>query len=299
MREKLIGLSYYLGFLPFCWQYNKLHHVEPCRREHYLQVVILNLYLLFSVVIFVICFGLHSLIFIYLPNLALNMPLAFSFYIFGALLTVYLIIALEGVIAVIIGCNPRLPLYKVVASGRVIGFSIFMMSLQLLFVVTGIYVMIHSSSIVSAETEGAEIYMLYDDMGYIPRRVFTTGFYLESLVSVNRWGQGSVAIVPLSEDTMEDAFADGRLVFIASHGADGYIYLPSGMLYGPQDIKSLYRGDHLQYVYLSGCETGILDSEWKQVFAPAEVKTFDRLSTTIEHIYWLMNKGPKVINSLE
>lgn len=98
---------------------------------------------------------------------------------------------------------------------------------------------------------------------------------------------------------MEDALAKGRLLFIASHGAKGSILLPTGELFGPQDLEGMVMGDQLQYVYLSGCETGMLNSEWAQVFEPAEVKTFDRLSTTIEHIYWLLKSGRKIINTLD
>ena len=54
----------------------------------------------------------------------------------------------------------------------------------------------------------------------------------------------------------------------------------------------------LQYVYLSGCDTGLKRAEWENALSPAYVKTFDRLSTTFEHIYWLVIKGPTVINSL-
>jgi hypothetical protein len=41
-----------------------------------------------------------------------------------------------------------------------------------------------------------------------------------------------------------------------------------------------------------------LDADWKRVFGSAEVKTFDRLSSTSEHIIWLLIDGPRIISAL-
>lgn len=106
-------------------------------------------------------------------------------------------------------------------------------------------------------------------------------------------------LVPLTKDTLNYALSNGRLVYIASHGAKGCVQIQGDELLWPQDIEGTQISSSLQYVYLSGCDTGLLHDEWEVAFKPAYVKTFDRLSTTIEHIYWLIIEGPKVVNSLE
>ncbi|WP_132279895.1 hypothetical protein [Natranaerovirga hydrolytica] len=167
-----------------------------------------------------------------------------------------------------------------------------------IFVILIIIVAVHSSSIAQKEVEEAEIFLLYDDMGYIPRWVFTLGFYCDSIIAINRWGDNSVAIVPINNNTINYALENGRFIFVSSHGAEGDIILQDNIFYGPENVDSDNISASLQYVYLSGCDTGLKRQEWENILSPAYVKTFDRLSTTFEHIYWLIVEGPRVINSL-
>jgi len=300
MREKLLNISFYLGFVPFYWFYNIIRHRDYRRKNHYLQVIALNLLFFYSFIVFVVCFIIHNLIMYFNRSLALVIPLELSFYILGILVFVCFIIWLEGIIAAIVGYVPRIPIYlRITSKTARIRCSIFLIIIHLMLVILMIILIIHSSSIAQSKVEEAEIFMLYDDMGYIPRGVFSLGFYLESLVAINRWGENSVAVVPLTKDTLDYALGNGRFVYIASHGANGYIALQGGDLFYPHNLESTHIGSTLQYVYLSGCDTGLKHVEWENVLVPAYVKTFDRLSTTIEHIYWLIVEGPKVINSLE
>lgn len=149
------------------------------------------------------------------------------------------------------------------------------------------------------DTATADVYMLYDDMGYIPRWVFTLGLYPVSRAATARWGIGRVAVVALTESTLEQALQNGRLIYIASHGADGYIMLTGELPYWPQDMAQMAIGPDLQYVYMAGCDTGFLHTAWEKAFAPAYVKTFNRLSSMSEHILWLLFEGPSVVSVLE
>lgn len=300
MQEKFLNISFYLGSIPFFWLYNNINNKDYPRGYHYLQVIALNLYFFYSFIVFAICFAIHNVIFYFNRSLALVIPLELSFYIFGILVLICLVIWFESIIAAIIGYAPKIPLYlRMTSKITHIRCSIFLIVIRHILVIVMIIMIIHSSQIAELEVKDAEIYMLYDDMGYIPREVFAFGFYLESLVAINRWGENSVAVAPLTKDTLNYALSNGRFVYIASHGANGYIQIQGGDLLCPQDIEGTQISSTLQYVYLSGCDTGLLHNEWVESLKPAYVKTFDRLSTAIEHIYWLIIEGPKVIDSLE
>jgi hypothetical protein len=205
-----------------------------------------------------------------------------------------LVIWLEGVISAIVGHAPRIPLFPSSTRTR---FLTVLTAFNHIFVILIIIVAIHASSIAQDEVEEAEIFLLYDDMGYIPRWVFALGFYCDSIVAINRFGDLSVAIVPLNNSTIDYALENGRFIFVSSHGADGYILLQDNIFYGPEDVNDNISPS-LQYVYLSGCDTGLKHEEWENALSPAYVKTFDRLSTTLEHFYWLIAEGPDVIHSI-
>ncbi|PKM58463.1 MAG: hypothetical protein CVU98_00815 [Firmicutes bacterium HGW-Firmicutes-3] len=294
MYGKLLNMSYYIGFIPVYWLVDAILHKKRKKSHHYLQALAINFLLFSSFLIFLICFGIHTFIIYFHRNLALTIPIELSFYIWGCLLLICLIIWLEGIVSAIIGRAPRISLFSSLTRTR---FLTVITALHHLFVILIIIVAIHSSSIAQTEVEEAEIFLLYDDMGYIPRWVFTLGFYCDSIVAVNRWGDHSVAIVPLNKNTIDYALEKGRFIFVSSHGVNGYILLQDNIFYGPEDIENSIS-TRLQYVYLSGCDTGLKQEEWENALSPAYVKTFDRLSTTLEHFYWLIIKGPKVIDSL-
>jgi len=52
-------------------------------------------------------------------------------------------------------------------------------------------------------------------------------------------------------------------------------------------------GKDLQFVYLSQCYGGRKSAEWQQALAPAEIVTFDRLSTDLEALWWLLVEAPQ------
>jgi hypothetical protein len=52
-------------------------------------------------------------------------------------------------------------------------------------------------------------------------------------------------------------------------------------------------------VYNSACDSGSKAGEWEQALAPAEVRTFGRLSAVIEHLLWLWSEGPRRVREME
>lgn len=295
MRDKLLNIGYYFGFIPVYWLFNAIKHRDQKKSFHYLQVLAINFLVFCSFVIFIICFSIHTFILRFYRDFALTIPLEISFYLLGGLLFICILIWLEGIVSAIIGRAPSISLYSRFTR---IKSSLIITAFLHIFVILIMSVAIHSSSIAQTKVEEAEVFLLYDDMGYIPRWVFTLGFYRDSIIANNRWGNGSVAIVPLDKKTLEYALENGRFVFVSSHGVEGDIILQGGILYGPENVERANISASLQYVYLSGCDTGLKHDDWEKALTPANVKTFERLSTTFEHIYWLFFKGPDVIKSL-
>jgi hypothetical protein len=183
---------------------------------------------------------------------------------------------------------------------------------------------VHASSLTRQSDEPAPVYLLYDDMGFYPRWVFNLGVYRIARAATERWGPGSVVVAPLDEHHLRLALRYGRLVFLACHGQDGYIVTrrlwigpppPSGPGQEParhclyvahceaQDPEQTWTvvpaGDSLELVYNSACDCGVKADQWEEALAPAEVRTFNRLSTVAEQIIWLWDAGPERVREME
>jgi len=250
--------------------------------------------------IFVVCFALQQIILYASRDLFKAIPLEMPFYVLGGFLVGCLVLWLVSIVAAARGTAINIPLLsRITSSQRRIRFAVGWALLLQAGIVVLIIVTMHASHLAEAEMTEADVYMLYDDMGYIPRWVFTLGFYRVSLVASERWGIGQVVVAPVSELAIDQAIQHGRLVYIASHGSQGMIALTEDVFYWPRDVDSSNIGPHLQYVYLAGCDTGFLSGAWEEAFAPAEVKTFARLSSMTEHILWLASDGPKTVLALE
>lgn len=300
MLNRLLNVSLYLGGAPIYWFYRKFTHKDLSDNSHYIQVLGINILVCFSFMIFLVVFCLHTIIIRCFRSLAFKIPLEISFYILGVLLTICFVVSIEGIVAALFGYNPKL---KVLSSFIKNNFrrrlSTIITLIHQLIIITLIIVIFHSSYIVNDEKVEADVYMLYYDMGYIPRWVFTLGFYPESIAARKSLGVDSVVVAPFTKSILDKALSNGKLVYIATHGAEGFMVLQDGEFLWPSDIQTYRIGDDLQYVYLSACDSGALHSEWQDAFGPIDIKTFDRLSTVVEHVKWLIIDGPKIINSLE
>jgi hypothetical protein len=67
----------------------------------------------------------------------------------------------------------------------------------------------------------------------------------------------------------------------------------------PSDLQPGDAGGQLGYVYFAACYAGNLESEWRTILAPAEVKTYARISYVEEHFLWVWTKGIGTILSLQ
>jgi hypothetical protein len=156
----------------------------------------------------------------------------------------------------------------------------------------------HAASLARADTAPGKAYMLYEDIDRFPRWMFTLGFYPIARAATQRWGPGSVVALKLSRDAIRRALQEGHFVFIGSHGRATGLLIEDGYV-TPEEVKAMGAGASLQFVYLTGCDSGAQREAWEQAFAPAKVVTYDRLTAVIEHGWWLLFKGPDVIRSLD
>jgi hypothetical protein len=124
------------------------------------------------------------------------------------------------------------------------------------------------------------------------------GFYPIAIEATSKWGRGSVVVKPLTKEGLADALHDGRFVFVLSHGTEEGLYTRK-LKIRPNKAAPKGTGAHLQFVYITGCDSGALRQQWERVLAPARVVTFDRLSAWLEHIFWLVFQGAGEIRRLE
>ena len=66
----------------------------------------------------------------------------------------------------------------------------------------------------------------------------------------------------------------------------------------PNEQLAELVGPRLRLIYLTACDGGQKATQWEEVFAPAHVISFDRLSAVLEHVYWLWRAGPSEIRAL-
>lgn len=162
--------------------------------------------------------------------------------------------------------------------------------------------------------ENAKVYVLYTIGGYIPvdglfqtftppRWVATLGFYPLVAAGIDKYGEDGVAVLPMTEENFDRAIGSGKFIFIASHGGRDPGSFSLSILpdieYLPSDIQPSHVGEDLQFVYFSGCYTGKLENEWKEVLRLNDAILFDRLSAVDEHMLWAWFASPGVIKNLQ
>jgi hypothetical protein len=171
-----------------------------------------------------------------------------------------------------------------------------------------VFSLICSNKMARDPQKPAKVYMLYDDMGFVPNWVFPLGFYQIQRAAAEKWGDGHVSIEPITNASIKEAIQHATMIFLSVHGnwSEGEF---AGMFhfanqardklygYGPDQIKEIGIGKNLKFVYLAQCNGGVLHKEWAQAFSPAKIKSFDRTSLYPEHIYWLWFKLPGLLRN--
>lgn len=165
-----------------------------------------------------------------------------------------------------------------------------------------------------SQPSDAKIYILYTIGGYIPLpglyESFTPSpwmaalaFYPTVQAGIERFGENSVALLPLTEENFTQATQTGKFIFIASHGGmtsgSFTLSVTPHIQYSPNDVNAEYVGEDLQFVYFSGCYTGDREADWKRVLKVENAVLFDRISYVDEHMLWAWFKSPTIIKNLQ
>jgi hypothetical protein len=153
------------------------------------------------------------------------------------------------------------------------------------------------------------------------------GLYRISLQARRNWGKGSTVLDRLNKNTLRTALASGRVVILATHGDAGYVatyFAPEVLGVWPPDsgvtdetksahfLRMAVRGtdnkwgmsenvkvsNQLQLAYIFGCNAGNKASQWREHLAPAQVVTYNRLSTVFDHALWFAFTGPSQLETL-
>jgi hypothetical protein len=186
---------------------------------------------------------------------------------------------------------------------------------------------LHATSLTRRSSDNAAVYFLYDEGVSVPRWGFALGLYRVSLQAQQKWGRGCTVLDSLNKETLRTALANGKVVILATHGADGYAttsFAPEVLRVWPSDTgatdersssrflrasvlgtdhkwgegENVAVSDHLQLAYLFACHGGKKASEWTEHLAPARVITYDRFSTVWDHAIWFAFTGPAQMKKL-
>lgn len=294
----MIASFAYMGGLPFLW-FTEVRRATPYLRQHYGQAAITFLLLFavfaaFAVSISVLSYALifHRSFYegVHLERhlLTLVRRLSLCWVVFWAF----------GLALALLGSTREVLLVTALACRRrLVGAGVLILAAVYVAAACVAPFAIHAASLTHDDARPGELYFIYEDLGKVPRWVFTLGLYRMSLAAREHWGADSVVALRLSEDAIRRARAEGRLVVLATHGkADGL--LCNGKFVTPTQVARMPAGQKLAYVYLTSCDSGAQKEAWETAFAPAEVVTYDRLTAIVEHAWWLWFDGPEVIRGL-
>ena len=304
-RLRLTAAALYLGLAPLLSS-ARLRHADPYLRHHHAQALAFGGLLLVELMAVPVCMTLVGYLMVeqrafiesYPVETVADVGLAA-----GGLAV--LVAGVMGLVQALRGSVRGIPLVRrltvrphwlaVVRAGGVAFWCV---------IVLVAFVTVQASSLTRRGGPPARAYLLYDDMGFYPGWLFDLGFYRIVHAATDRWGPGSVVVAPFSQDTLADALRHGDFVFVASHGStEGDVLVrgtftgPDGAEYNHMAVKpdaalAAHVGPHLRFVYLTACDGGRKAAAWQATLAPAEVRTFDRLSAVVEHVYWLWFTGP-------
>jgi uncharacterized membrane protein len=326
-RDRLAAAAFYFGLAPL------LRPLRFCRDDpfvqHHAAQALATILVLLAVLLggFLYWLGLSYLL-VYrrdlyecLPPLGRTSAPVRDTLLFAPVLLAWLLLWLGELLLALVGSRRPLPLIGRVARRPLLLRIAFAGNVSLLVTAALTTVLaLHASSLTRDDDKPAAVYLLYDDMGFVPRWVMNLGFYRISLAAQERWGPGNVVVATLDQHHLELALRHGRFVYLACHGVDGDITTSQTRITPPRcaeagetPTRGLYvanvngcgpwtllePGSNLRLVYNSACDSGSKPDEWEQALAPAEVRTFDRLSAVIEHLLWLWSEGPRRLREME
>jgi hypothetical protein len=232
----------------------------------------------------------------------------------------------------------QMPLLKQLSrKPRVIRFSFFANCLLWVLVPIVTFLAVYTTSLTQRSREGAAVYFLYDEGISVPRWSYALGLSRIALQAQKNWGKNCTVLDRLTKETLRVALANGKVVILATHGADGYAgtyFAPETLFVGPPPLEATdevnnarflqmsvipYNWENLerlkndkwdkwenvpvssqlQLAYVFACNGGNKASQWQEHLAPARVITYNRASVIWDHVLWLAFTGPLQLKKLQ
>jgi hypothetical protein len=312
----------YLGLASLLWFSGASRQQNPLLKHHLLYSLAFSFLTIWWFVFFVVLNAAIYVIYVYLWGWKLSagtiefleQSVTWVENVISLVTVIAMIAWIVSLVAAWRGRRQSIPFISRISTNQgAIRLSVYWtLMLDVLFIIL-VFISARSARIVNTSAEKADVYVLYTVGGYIPteslytaytppRWTIAVAFYPLLRAGMEKWGDQSVSILPLSEGSFNEAIQNGRFVFVASHGGSApgsftISYNPY-QSFSPFDVRPGTAGERLQYVYFGGCDTGDLRADWEQVLAPSEIKSFDRVSFVSEHLLWVWFKSPGVIERL-
>lgn len=155
---------------------------------------------------------------------------------------------------------------------------------------------VRAESLVKSRGEEGGVYVLYDDQGRFPRWIFSLAVWRLSFATRQCMPGQKLALLPATRANLDEALDKASFIFAGTHGTTAGLLLQDG-LYAP-DQRTDPVGVPLQFIYLAGCDSGYQQEAWEACLAPATLRSFDRLTPTLEHLWRLWTEIPAQLYSL-
>lgn len=330
LSARLLSVACYLGLAPVA-SFWRSRSSDPVFRHHFAQSMaaffLLQLWFWAS---FLFEVG-AMFILIRFPELDRRLD-TLEFYLMCALLLILVLLMILWLVMIglaLAGSSRQIPWLKQLARRTgIIRFSFISNSLVLACIPLAVALAVYATSLTRTSREGAAVYFLYDEGVWVPRWAFALGMYRVTLQGQRNWGTGSTVVDRLNTETLRTAMRSGKVVILATHGEQGYAvtyYASEYLCVGPPDTgtmderksarflrtkildrhdkwsewKNVSVGSQLRLAYIFACNSGTRASQWQEHLAPAQVVTYNRISTVLDHAYWFAFTGPATIKELQ
>ncbi len=288
----------YLGVAPLFVCAKKLRS-KPFLHHHHSQAMGLILVgLIFLLVSILLILGISYMMVHFRPVYDAFHPEALLRSFMRKLFIIWATIAAFSIALALVGsCRPVPLIHRLGKKRRVVMAATVLTWVLYIMGATGAFMAWQADRTVRDDPRPGAAYLLFEDNDLFPRCLLSLGFYRVSAAANEKWGQGSVVMLKLSEDSLRRALREGRFVFIGSHGTAQGMIMKEGFV-GPEHVLEMEKNAALQFVYLAGCDSGAQRAIWEAAFQPAEVVTHDRLTAVLEHLWWLWIRGPEIVRRL-
>jgi len=296
--ERIAALLLYFGFVPVLL-FGRRKTPAEYREVHRKQALILFTFLGAIFLLLLLLVTLLSYGMVYHRNLVERWPTeVWLLSLIRKLLIVWVVFWGYAVFRAIQGISVPVPYMTFFTRRRLLQYTgLAVLCFAWLVFLIAAPIVIVADALVTSDVEHGSVFMVYEDQDRFPRPLFSLAMLPIARASIKRYGPNSAVLLRISPEAIQAAVKRGIVVVIASHGTSKGLLLEKGY-FTPADIPPLGEEARLKYVYLAGCDSGVQKEAWEKALRPATVKTYDRLTPVIEHLWWFWNEGPRIVREL-